>query len=438
MTDDDRSRRLTRRALLHAGAGTAVALAGCSWFSDDDREPPPVTETPETPPTTDGRGTRTRSPTEPASRFDGHYVFVSDEQLRGIRERLAAEAEPWHSGYGSLYGSAEAALSMDPRSIVDDGAPRWDDPHRFGEDEDRHDYRAAMEMTAAARDTALAYRFSDEDRFARRSIDLISHWCLDEETRMKPVAKDLWAGPAISLWITIPDFWYAASLLRGHPHWRDGGVDREAEFRSWVRSFVDSIEDPGYFQYNNIWAWRIQTLASAAVYLRDEALFDSALEMWRAERNWRDYRRKGEGIGALRKELNREDGFSYHVYGMKALTMTAEIARHQGIDLYGYNAPTDPADGSTLRKLYRFMLPYLADPDSWRWGLGNNGLVDYERRGFASLYELAYSRWADREFREVVGLVGRPVSDGRLLGCTTLTHGNLFEFDDIEQPVIDG
>lgn len=411
-----------RRGLL---ATLAAATGGCLGGGDSHRETERIgTTTPDT-----------RNPTPPADgdlerpgrTADESLLYTSSAQLRAIRSRAAAGTEPWHSAARRLVGMAEKTLNREPLSVTDDGAPRWDDPHQFGHEESKHDYTAARKMTAWVRDTALAYRLTGADRFARGAIDLIAHWCLDEDTRMKPVAQNVWAGPEIALWITIPDLWYGATLVGAHPYW-DERADRSA-FREWTRAFVDSISDPGYFQYNNIWAWRIATLAAAGEFLNDDALFDRAVEMWRAERNWRDYQRQATGRGALKKELRREDGLGYQVYAIKALSMTAEIARNRGIDLYGYTAPTDPGEGSTLRKLFRFVAPYLSSPDTWQWGIGGNGLRGWELQSYASVFELAYSRWQADQFREAVRVGGRPTYDGRLLGPTTLTHGELFRLD---------
>lgn len=435
--DTDVSRPLERpgrRSVLRATAAALAALSGCSsrdGTADRERRlATPETEIVDT-------VKRTPSQVQTATEADPieQCVYVTNTQLAAVKAKVEAEQDPWYAGYRKLLPAAKGALGSELASVTDDGAPRWNDPHQFGYDESRHDYRVALDMTSAVRDLALAHWFTGEDRYAEGCIDRIYHWCLNEETRMNPVAKNVWAGASIALWITIPDLWYGASLIRGHPYWREKtGRDLEAAFEEWVRSFVETMEEPGYDQHNNIWSWRIQTIAGAADYLQDKDLFDRAIELWRGERNWKDYQKRGEGKGALTKELQRTDGFAYHVYGVKALTMTAEIARHRGIDLYGFNAPTDPGEGSTLKKLYLFMVPYIKNPKTWKWGVGDDGVSSYDRQAFASLYELAYSHWQEPSFRDVISVVGRPVHDGRLLGWTTLTHGNLFALDGCRQP----
>lgn len=421
------ARRTTRRSLLAAVGGAVAATAGCGGR---------LTGSPDTDTDTDERSAsdtdeRTHTDVDYRPSTDT-YVYVSRTALEAIRSKVEQGVDPWATAFEGLRSAASDALSLDPVSVVDDGAPKWDDPHRFGISESRHDYRAAMTMSDAVRATGLAFWLTGDDAYARKCIDLVDHWCLAPETRMVPNAEPASGGVSIEQWITMPALWYGASLVRGHPYWTDGGTDREAAFEQWVRDYVASIPDPGYDQRNNIWAWRIQTIAGAGSYLDDDEIFDRGIEMWRNRRPWRDYntgnRSKSRPRGSLQLELNRDDGLAYHVYGVKALTMTAVIARQHGIDLYSYNAPTDPEQGSTLRKMYDFMLPYVKDPSSWKWGKGSNGLTNTEKENIVSVYELAYSEWEDPAYLDVIEQYGRPAYDSYVLGHVTLTHANRFAY----------
>lgn len=117
---------------------------------------------------------------------------------------------------------------------------------------------------------------------------------------------------------------------------------------------------------------------------------------------------------------------SYSLYGLEALTLTAEIARHYGVDLYGY-AP-DGAEESALQRAFAFRAQYVRNPDAWEWGLGGGNFSAAEREEGASVSELAYSRWSTESYRRVVRSTGRPVYDRRILGRVTLTHAR-FELD---------
>ncbi|WP_436926274.1 alginate lyase family protein [Halosimplex amylolyticum] len=458
--DGRTDRRFSRRDLLAATGVAAASLSGCLDLLSSTRGETPSprandgtdapTASPPAPPTatrspTAGPGsptstrTPTPTPTSTAEPPTENYVYVSERQLREVADRVSDGESPWKPAYDKAIWDADKALNMSPKSVVDDGAPQWDDPHRFGATDDRHDYSVAIDMTTAVRDTALAYWFTDDDEYAERSIDLLYHWCLDPETKMKPDGDMANNGTEVELMITIPKLWYGASLLRGHPYWTEKtDRDLESAFESWVDSFVGSLADPGFYQYNNQWAWRIATIAGAASYLGDEERLEHAFCMWRGQcetaahgkdkpRPWNQYRKDDDAKGYLKRELARHDGLNYHMYGMKALTLTAEIGRHHGVDLYGYNAPTDPGDGPTLKKLFDFMVPYLQSPSKWEWGTGSDGVDSFEIGNYASLFELAYSRWEDPAYLDVVRSLERPAYDFWILGWTTLTHGNWFD-----------
>ena len=435
----------TRRELLASTGIALTSLAGCLGnFSTDQRATPAPpddavsTSTVSPPATPTPTPTPSPSPEPPVE----DYVYVDETQLRAVAERVRAGESPWAEAHDQAIRDADRALNMAPKSVVDDGAPKWDDPHRFGATDDRDDYTVAIDMTTAVRDAALGYWFTDDDKYAERAIDLIYHWCLDPETRMKPDANMANNGTFIEALVTIPKLWYGASLIRGHPYWTEkNGDDLETEFRSWVRSFVESFPDPGYYQYDNHWAWRIATIAGAASYLGDEELLEQAFCMWRGQcktaahdkdrpRPWGQYQKDGDGTGYLRQELTRNDALNYHVYGMKALTVTAEIGRQNGVDLYSYNAPADPDDGPTLKKLFDFMVPYLKSISKWEWGKGSDGVTDLELNNYASLFEIAYSRWQEPEYLKVVQALDRPAYDFWIFGWTTLTHGSWFKLDD--------
>lgn len=459
--DDGRTVRFATRRKLLATTGTAIAsLSGCLgvFSSDEDETPTPPAETSTASPSprstatesdTESVGvqdastpTSTPAPTSTPEQGSENYIYVSGSELRAAVERARNDESPWSTAYDRALSDAEDAMDVSLASVVDDGAPQWDDAHRFGATDDRHDYSVAIDMTTAARDAALGYWLTGEDRYAERAIDVIYHWCLDPETRMKPDADIANNGTEIELLITIPKLWYAASFLRGHSYWSEKtGDDLETAFRKWVDKFVESLPDPGYFQYNNQWAWRIATIASAASYLGQSDRLEQAFCMWRGQcrtaahgkdkpRPWNQYRKRGDGTGCLKSELSRNDGLNYHMYGMKALTLTAEIARQHGVDLYGFNAPTDPGDGPTLKKLFDFMVPYLKSPSDWEWGTGSDGVDGQERGNYAALFEVGYSRWRDEAYLEVIRELERPAYDFWILGWTTLTHGNGFELTD--------
>lgn len=403
-TDGTRRRDLLRGA---AALGTAGVLAGCGSGSN---------------PTDAGPPEELRD--DPAV----YAGFLDGNEVVALRDRVADEAKPWLSGYDALLRDAERALDAAPSSVVDDGSPDGVDENRFATGGDRPDYEAAIEMGTWVRDLGLAYAFTSEIRFARKAIALLDHWFLAPDTRMYPSGRNFGETYfSIELHVTVPTLLYGAALVRDAPLWSTVETDRAA-LRTWVETYLADLEagrEKNRYAgvvTNNIYAWWVLARATAAAYLDDRDALSLAFD------DWRDHaldQLRPDGL--LKHEIGRVDGLEYSVYGLKALTLTAEIARHYGVDLYGYGPRDD--DGSALLRAFEGHRPYVLEADEWEWGTGENGYTHADRMAAGSVYELAHSRWRRPEFRSVVESVGRPLYERRILGWTTLTHANRFELD---------
>lgn len=398
-----------RRDLLRGAAalGTAGVLAGCGSVSNrtDSGVPENIRDDPAV-----------------------YAGFLDGNEVVAIRDRVADDEEPWKTAYDAQMRDAERALDATPSSVVDDGSPDGVDENRFATGESRPDYRAAIEMGTWVRDLGLAYVFTSEARFAQKAIELLDHWFLDPETRMHPSGRNFGETYfSIEIHITVPTLLYGAALVRDSPHWSTVEADRD-ELRAWVEAYLTDLEEGrGQQRYvgtvrNNIYAWWILARATAAAYLDDRDALERAFDDWR-ERAFDQL----EPSGLLKHERQRVDGLEYSVYGLKALTFTAEIARHYGVDLYGHHLSDD--DTSALLRAFEAYRPYVLDASEWEWGTGENGYTEEDRTAAGSVYELAYSRWKRSGFRRVVESIGRPLYDRRILGWTTLTHADRFDLD---------
>lgn len=381
-----------------------------------------------------------------------NYVFVTDSELETQKERAEAGREPWASAYDNLISDAESALGGSLSSVTDD-----DGDHSLASENGRHDYRAAIEMSERARDCALAYRFTGKERFAERAVEVIHHWCLNDGTYMTPTVDIEKNAVTIEQHITIPGFIYAAALVRGHSAWDDydgtcpwkgaDAGDAEAAFAQWVRDRHDTFvpSQPSYCEFNNKWAWRITDRAASAAYLQDVKKMERAKCMWRAEcltcddgkpRPWSDfvnnYKNSRSYSGSsdpnenalFKQELSRSTAFIYTAFNLKALTMPLLVfERYDGTSLYGFNAPTDNKDGSSLWKAYNWFEDYVQDTSAWKWNSGNLNARSVEEA--TSAFEHAYAHWGD--FAGAINnpdkTGSRPHYDSQLLGHVTLTHG---------------
>lgn len=435
---------MRRRCYLALLGGTALSasLAGCG--QEERRSPTPPsspTDTPTESPTAPPTGTATQSPTDSPTesptktRADRPVVFLPPARVGTVRRYVGTRGGPWRTAYRDLVERANQALRAKPRSVVDNGGPAGEGPNKYGSDApyqnrdgvysddiNRQDYQAGLDMGDWTRTLAQTYLLSGEDRYARKAVELLHHWFVDDATRMYPSANNF--GPhtsglksqnSIELFIVVPELLYAAALLDGHPHWDTFDRGTEA-VREWTRTWQESLlyGSRGGPTGDEIYKWWVTTRAVTAAYLGDRGQLESAFEEWRTNA-LRDF----EPRGSFEYARQRSRGLYYSLSALNALTYCAEIAANHGVDLYGYTG-----DGSepVLRRAHDFHAPFVRDPSSWRWQ-ELDGLSAREREYGVVSYELSYARRGVSDYLDVVEAVGRPVSDWRILGPVSLTHG---------------
>lgn len=435
---------MDRRRYLALVAASA-AIAGCNGRPGETPTTESTTSSPSTttfPSPTEGTPSE-ETPTPEPSGEQSRVLFLAPDEIAAIKKKLNSRTDPWWSALQQLKRVADNTLDVNARSVVDNGAPQNADgnAHKYGSDApyqdsdgefsgeaDREDYQAALHMSEWIRDLSLAYTFTEEDKYAKKSIELIHAWFVDPKTRMYPSAENF--GPhtkglkkqnSIEHYITIPAMFYGASLVSGHPYWQELDPDGETKLHKWVEQFLAEMESKGYTgsEKNNIYVWWLLTRGTAAAFVGDTGVLEDVFESWRT-----DALEQLETRGTLKFERWRTRGLYYSLYGLESLTLTAELARHHGVDLYGYAK----YDESAIKSICDYHAKYLGDPEDWPFG-EKGGLSDSELTEGASSFELAYSYWQKDAYLDAVEVAGRPLRGSRILGSDTLTHGNRFELD---------
>jgi len=351
-------------------------------------------------------------------------LFLSAAEVTAIRGRLAEE--PWKGGFTRLVADAELALTTTPRSVVDNGAPAANpgDTSRYGTDEptkNREDYLSAVDMNNWIRSLGMAYAFTGEQRYAERCVELLVHWFVDPTTRMYPSAQNFGphtpgAGVPTSraeLWVTLPSMFYASTFVTGHSAWGAHGASAQADYRQWVATFLADLEQRPPATFDSSYAWWLLARTGAAALIQSEPQLAAAFADWKDKAS-----RQIDASG--KPSLDAVESFNKAAFGLKALVLSAEIARHNGGDLYEHE---DPYGGSVLRRAVIKMASYNLNPSSWT---GAGPPMDPDLDELASAYEAAHSHYRDASLLDAVNLAGRPIWDLRMLGWATLSHGNSF------------
>jgi len=365
-------------------------------------------------------------------------ILISASEIDAIKAKFSVDEkgvvtgeEPWKSAYEEVIKKAEAASLLGVMSVTFGGEDENDVGCRgdsrifcaggFYENENRYDADQAVKIGVAVRDLGMAYAFSGEAKYAEHLIKLVRVWSIDSATSLLP--RFVTNGARISLFSNQGGVIYGAGLAWDYPGWEQS--DRDG-FKAWVQSFGEAAKALSPAD-NNFENWRNALLSIAGAFTGDQVLLNASFQNFRnaipKHIHW---------TGSLGQEYQRTDGWGglgYSVYAITAMTITAEVARLRGVDLYNYTS-----DGTRgLKVALDFIAPYIANPSLWgaegdkskdTFKVGVGILYDYRTRG-AGVYEIAYSIWEEPDYLEVINRVGRPFIMAHWApGVVTLTHSN--------------
>ncbi|NOK59340.1 MAG: hypothetical protein GFH23_1086618n225 [Chloroflexi bacterium AL-N1] len=351
-------------------------------------------------------------------------VFISTSEIAAVKAQVQAGNEPWKSSYNRILSDANAALNKGPYNVTRNGGPNSGHDYRTelpycgwkrvdGKDPDcrdgqinpqadRKDYEAAISFGAAVRDLGLAYAFTNDERYAQRAAYLIRVWAVDSSTRMTPKYTD--NQSRIELSITMPGVFYGADLIRGSSSWPQ---NEQAAFENWVDDFLGTSR---WTATNNFDLWRLVTISSGGAFLNDQGELNYAFDRYKQILP----NHIGQQ-GQMLQELGRTKSLTYSLYSVNALTQIAEIARHNGVNLYDYTT-----SGVGLKTALDFHAPFSTDQSSW----SRQQIAPIESQDIA-YYEMAYNYFGEGRYLSVLQEWGRPVYERRTMGWVTLTHGRL-------------
>ena len=211
----------------------------------------------------------------------------------------------------------------------------------------------------------------------------------------------------------MPSLFYAADLIWNYPGWSD--TEKNA-FKAWTKELIVSAKT--WQRDQNYENWRLVLISSASVMADDSANRTYAFNKWK-ELIPNQINTKGQ----MFLELDRGTSLSYSTYALNAMIQTAEIARHNGVDLYNYKLQ----DGRNLELALDYHAQYVTNSSTWPYKQATSYSGDN-----AALYELAYSFKQKSSYMDVITKWGRPMYEVRVMGPITLTHAfGAYPFDPL-------
>ncbi|MCE3608230.1 alginate lyase family protein [Massilia sp. P8910] len=321
---DSKPPLLSKRRQFCAGGVSLAALGslgltGCGGGSVDDAGSSiKVTES---------KRSNTVGPAAPR-RFVHPGLLHTAADFERMRAKVAANAEPWTSGWKALLASGRAQLNTTPRpleTVIRGGAGQ--------------NFAQMYIDIARAYQLALRWKVSGDDACAERAIAFLNAWSATLTTISGNADRFLAAG------IYGYQFANAAEIMRTYAGWAPADL---ARFQHMMLTVFYPLNHQFLVQHNgaeitNYWAaWDQCTLASIlaiGVLCDREDLYDEAL----------NYYMTGPGNGASSQavyyvhpghlgqwqESGRDQGHA--TLGIGLAGAFCEMAWNQGDDMYGYD-----------------------------------------------------------------------------------------------------
>lgn len=317
-------------------------------------------------------------------------VSFEGEELIGIKQKLTKypeEAKILEERAEKLLGTAIYSVvykelvpeSNDPHDYMTMGTYWWPDPNKPDglpyirkdgyvnpQAKDRNSYGAMSE--AAFNLAYAAYLFERED-YAKKAVEFISAWHLDEATKMNPHAEYAQAIPGIceGRGIGIIDFRCSYRVFDATEILFALGVltDEQYEalqkwyidFANWLITSEKGIFIDNYFNNHGTW-YDVQLLSVAKFTNRPELAKRVALSAYR--------KRISPQImvdGAQPHELARTQAMSYSTMNLVGLTRIAKYAVKLGMK--EYISPDAEKGVFLLEKAAMFLYPFTSDQNEF-------------------------------------------------------------------------
>jgi hypothetical protein len=368
-------------------------------------------------------------PSTPARAFRHPGLLNDARELALLHQRVQSEAEPWASAFHLMERSRWAALDRapGPRAVVDCG-PYSNPDH--GCTEEKGDAVAAYTQ-------ALLWQVTGDPARARKAREILDAWSATLTAHTGHNA------PLESGW-TASVFVRAAEIIRHtNAGWPAADVER---FAHLLRTAYVPYIVGGSPTTNGNWELSmVEALMGIGVFLDDAALFDKAVTMWRRRvpayfylerdgalpmrpagttkydttdalvEHWHGQRRFVDG---LTQETCRD--FGHTLYGLAATVNAAEIARHQGVDLYGEEA-------ERITRAMEFHAEYLLGAPTPEWLCGGRLRLS----AHPATWEIAYNHFHNRAGRplplseRLIREKVRPTRADHHMVWESFTHGDL-------------
>ena len=230
------------------------------------------------------------------------------------------------------------------------------------------DHQYIQELERWVQDLALAYYFTDEEKYAAKASQFLQVWFIDTATLMNPnlnyaqAIMGLNEGRASGMIdaCELTTLLNAVELLAGSVSWT---TTQDLKLKEWFEQYYTWLLESknGIAERknkNNHGPWYDQQIVAVALYL--------------GKKDWaKEYLNNTilripvqiEPDGRMPLELSRTNALHYNTFAIEAWFRTATLADYLGMDLWNYTT----TDGRSFHKAFNWLLPYATGEMKWEY-----------------------------------------------------------------------
>ncbi|MBT3383180.1 MAG: sulfatase-like hydrolase/transferase [Prolixibacteraceae bacterium] len=325
-------------------------------------------------------------------------IFVDFNQTKKVKIHIQKQDKNFMPAYNSLIEKAKLAMEEGPFSVMDKkrtppsgnkhdylsmGPYWWPDPsepnglpymRKDGERNpetsgDNVDRTSSRNLFANVEILGWAYYFSGDEKYAKKTLELLETWFVDPKTKMNPNLNYAQGIPGIceGRGIGIIDWSRINSLISSIQILEADNListSSKQKLQLWFEDYFTWLHthDYGKFEddyFNNHGTWFDVQAVGIALWL-------GKTEMAKERLNKKTKHRIATQIepdGSQPHELARTKSLGYSTMNLRGFYHLANMGQNLGIDLWNF----ETEDGRGIIKAFDFLAPFASGNKKWEW-----------------------------------------------------------------------
>ena len=268
---------------------------------------------------------------------------------------------------GNMHDYMSLAIYFWPDPSKTDGLPYIRKDGQINpEVDDYKDKSNMIWMTRNVEVLALAYYFSDDNKYAEKAAQLLQTWFLNPETKMNPnlnfaqavKGKNDGRGIGIIESRILTSVVDAVGMINSSSSWSkndQSGMEKWFnEFTQWLMTSKNGIEE--FKAKNNHGVWYDEQKLSFALFTGNNEIALNTLNSLKSRLEM-----QMDTTGFFPAEMERTISLHYMAFMLEPLFNVANMAVSIKEDFWNYTSTS----GRSIKKTFEVMKPYLAKEKDW-------------------------------------------------------------------------